>query len=489
MSYKLPIIIFLFFSVTDSSFAAPGDLDPTFGQGGRVFTDIVTQEPYPWAESMVVQPDGKILVAGLLWHDGFALGQGGYIVRYLPNGTLDPSFGQNGKVFTWGSGATMAVLPDGRILVSGTLYTSAGILDTTFGENGTSACWGDSIALQADGKILGSRWVSPTFGPGEIVVFRCNTNGSRDTTFGSAGEVTVTNGAWYGSKVVVQPDGRILLIGTLAGVSPSVLLARYDHTGIPDPSFGSGGKVTLNIDPLWEYSNAAELQPDGKIVVVRQRTSSPSDSSILIRFDPNGSLDPSFGTNGVQSFDIFTPNTIFPIADGRLIISGNKYDQAGPNSFAVARLNSSGSVDPVFGNGGTSLFPMNADGANRAIAGPGAVQPDGKIVIAGAFFNYYTDSHEKIALIRVEGGRLSVSLSGRVLTPNGLGVRNATVTLIDTDGNRRSALTSSLGYYSFTNIPAGETVTIAASSRRYRFQPITRSIAESLSDVNLVGIE
>jgi hypothetical protein len=81
------------------------------------------------------------------------------------------------------------------------------------------------------------------------------------------------------------------------------------------------------------------------------------------------------------------------------------------------------------------------------------------------------------------------SISGRVTTPTGLSLRNAAVTLTDSAGNKRTVLTSTLGYYSFNDITAGETITISASSRRYRFEPLTRTMNESLTDVDLVGIE
>ncbi len=384
--------------------AAPGDPDMTFGSGGRVFTNIVVNEPYPWAESMLVQPDGKILVAGILWHDGYALPQGGYIVRYLPNGTLDPLFGQNGKVFTWGGGSDLALRPDGRILVAPrSQYSSSGVLDGTFG-NDSSSCGGEHIALLPDGKMLGTIW-EWWDSAHHIVVNRCNTNGSLDTTFGTAGEVRISDGISDGNKVLVQPDGRIIVVGSLSTpqAGDHTLLARFNPGGTPDSSFGNNGRVVLSTDGLYPYSMAATLMPDGKILVARQ-----ASSSFLVRFNPNGSIDTGFGTNGFLSFPFFTPSTILPSGDGKIVLTGNGSNQSGVSSFGIARLHSNGALDPTFGVGGRSLFPMNAGGSNYAFAIPGSIQPDGKILAAGAFFNYYSDSHEKIALLRVNGGRRSV---------------------------------------------------------------------------------
>src|SRR5438105_4894850 len=156
----LAFLALLFFGATTIT-AAPGDLDSTFGQGGRVFTNIAVPGYayfYPNTESMLVQPDGKILVCGRFWEDGVSDWYGTIMVRYMPDGTLDTSFGTNGKVAVTGYstpavGADMALQPDGKILLIGQhvvaqgvivqevvvqRYSSAGVRDTTFGNNGTA---------------------------------------------------------------------------------------------------------------------------------------------------------------------------------------------------------------------------------------------------------------------------------------------------------------------------------------------------------------
>jgi uncharacterized delta-60 repeat protein len=393
----------IFLSTTAIAQRRPGDLDPTFGSGGRVFTNIVSSEPYPWAESMLVQPDGKIIVAGPLWADGVSLFQGGYLVRYLPDGSLDPSFGQNGKVFTLIGGSALAMRPDGRILVAPRYqFSSSGVFDETFGRDGSS-CGGDDIALQPDGKILGTIFESGV--TGQIVVNRCNTDGSLDTTFGTVGEVRISDEPYGTNKVLVQPDGKILVVAAVGDSRDGghILVARFNSNGIPDATFGSNGKVVLVSPDL--YANAvATLLPNGKIVVVRVIIQGFSAFSSLVRFNPDGSIDSGFGANGIQPFPFFIPNAVLSTGDEKIVLGGNLSDQSGINSFGVARLLSNGGLDPTFGAGGKSLFPMNAGGRNYATAGPMAVQHDGKVLIVGTFYNYYTDSHEKIALLRVNGG-------------------------------------------------------------------------------------
>ncbi len=513
LKFLISIVALLLLSSSTDVSAAPGDIDPTFGQNGRVFTRVgVTDLWYffPNTESIRVQPDGKILVCGRFWEDGVSWYYGTFIVRYMPDGSLDPSFGTGGKVtvldgFTRPAvGVDMALQADGKIVLLGDTdfnvvvrrYTPDGALDTTFGNGGTSEVntgtayeSGMSIIVQPDGKIVGVGQDFWYFPPRRhaATIFRLNANGLPDTTFGPAGTgiVTIENGSSYG-KAFIRSNGEIIYAGNYyRNGQATIVLGRYDSNGIPDPSFGTDGLVTHSLNGAETFLSSAAMQRDGKLVVAGRDYSVPGGRGYVARFNLDGSQDIEFGTDGVFNPSSFGAETVLIQHDGKIVLTGNGTAN-GISGFGLLRLTSSGVLDNAFGIDGISVFPMNAGGPNNAGASDGALQPDGKILITGHFGIYDSDN---IALLRLDAEAPSVIISGRVITPSGLGLRSAVVFLTDSVGNRRSVLTSSLGFYSFADIPAGETVTIAATSRRYRFQAVTRTISESLSDVDLVGLE
>jgi uncharacterized delta-60 repeat protein len=391
--------------------ATPGDLDPTFGAGGIVATNLGGSD-YPAA--VVLQPDGKIVIAGHRIVGPVDTSRYGILlVRYRPDGTLDATFGAGGFVVTeFGPGtiayATAVVLqPDGKILVAGTAglisgvfggalvarYHPDGTLDATFGTGGLvlGPGGGRALAIQADGRIVvaGNVYVPPTV---LVSLARYTANGILDPTFGVGG-TTVTNfGAdTHTRKMGLQPDGKIVLTAwTMWPAPPGFRVARYTADGILDPAFAQGGiavtsigtpSLALGADPL-----ALGVMADGRIVA---GGGSGTDVA-LARYLPDGRLDPSFGAAGTVTTDLGGYEAAYTLVvqpDGRIVVAGGMgipADRArsGPALsgvvYGLARYTPSGALDASFGTGGgraIDFFPEVL-----------ALQPDGKILVAGYRF-------------------------------------------------------------------------------------------------------
>lgn len=270
-----------------------GSLDETFGDGGAVTTDVTAQS-VDWASAMVLQPDGKILVAGAHLPDAIGIGElvGVYadvlLVRYLPDGSLDNTFGTNGIVMTrvnadtWDAAHAIALQPDGRIVVAGesqsdlllARYNTDGALDETFGQGGFATMIegsAGSTAVQPDGKIVVSGLRRGDNSP--VLLARYEADGSLDSGFGRDG-VTVTSfdQPSQGTSVVVRADGRIVVagslgIGRLEGPPRSQLLLRYNDAGELDATFGTDGVVVTAVKDRVSGASEASLQTDGRLVV------------------------------------------------------------------------------------------------------------------------------------------------------------------------------------------------------------------------------
>jgi len=270
-----------------------GMLDSTFDNDGIVTTDIDGFNDY--GDAMELQSDGKIVMAGYSYN---GINTSLATIRYKSNGSLDNTFGVNGKVKTqvgniYLDGQSLCIQNDNKIIVSATTvlpgniydvlmtrYNTNGTHDSTFGVNGivtTDICYTDhsySINLQADGKILvgGSSTDTVTSIAGRSFgLLRYNTNGTLDTTFDGDGKVIskISNQADQALGMAVQSNGKIILVGHSAdGVSNfKIALACYQTNGNLDSSFGTNGVTFTNIASEHEYGESVAIQKDGKIVI------------------------------------------------------------------------------------------------------------------------------------------------------------------------------------------------------------------------------
>jgi uncharacterized delta-60 repeat protein len=340
-------------------YRANGSLDASFGSAGTVTTNISPGEDKPYA--IALQGDGKIVVAGSSQYgDQHMIA----LARYKPNGTLDARFGNGGTVTTAiGVGHqdyayAVVVQADGKIVVAGSSssisqdlfalarYNANGTIDTSFGSGGTvttAVGLGDvayALAIQPDGKIVvaGSSWNNTQ---SRFALARYNSDGTLDTSFGSGGTITTAIGIHYdrAQSLVLQPDGKIVVAGFSLNDQGRALfaLARYDTNGTLDPAFGSGGTVTTTIGTYWALALGLARQVNGKLVAAGwDYPNSTTDTAFaLARYNPDGTLDSAFGSGGTVTTQTWENGGAAALAlqpDGRIVATG-----FGSGAFALAR--------------------------------------------------------------------------------------------------------------------------------------------------------
>ena len=279
-----------------------------------------------------------------------------------------------------------------------------------------------SVTVQADGKILvaGYSGNGPQY---DFSLVRYNSDGSLDTTFSHNGMVNTDVGTSYdfGSSVTVQEDGKILVAGSSrnAAGNDDFALVRYNNDGSLDTTFGGDGIVTTAIGTGYDNASSVTVQADGKILVAGS-SNLPYDFA-LVRYNSDGSLDATFSSDGkvttsIGGFD--SARSVTVQADGKILAAG--YCDNGINyDFALIRYNSDGSLDTTFGSTG---IVSTVIGTNYEAAQSVTVQSDGKILVAG--YSKNTAGNDDFALVRYNNnGSLDNTFSGdgKVTTAIGTG--------------------------------------------------------------------
>lgn len=417
-----PIVMVLLW--TPMALAAPGDLDPTFSGDGTVTTDLGGSE---FASGVTLQADGKIVAVGGAASSGSDASSDGFaVVRYEADGSLDSGFSGDGIQTTdfagLGSQATAVALQgDGKIVVGGFRYREDGAdfalarynldgsLDATFSEDGKQiTAIGDfslitGIAVQSDGKI-----VAVGESESEFAVARYSSDGSLDTTFSSDGTQTTVLGGGFpvsgASSVVLQPNGKILAAGDAydPGGTSDFALVRYNSDGSLDGTFSGDGRVTTDFGASDDATGLA-LQSDGKIVAVGGSGVYYSDERdfAVARYNADGSLDTSFSADGRQTTDFGGFDTAGGVAvqpDGKLVAAGAG---GAEDSFALARYQPDGSLDATFSGDGKQITVLG----EFAWVGGVALQDDGRILAVGRAT--FSETWSDIVVARYEGGDVS----------------------------------------------------------------------------------
>ena len=318
-------------------------LDDTFGTGGQVRTGL---EQYSESHAAVLQPDGKIIAAGTTHRGKGNISFG--LVRYLPDGTLDTSFGDGGKVVT----------------------------DLKRPDTAIQRAIPYAATLQQNGKIVvaGFRYVSDALDSQQLVVIRYTSLGKLDTTFGVGGFFSLETGTSVAYDAVVEPDGKIAVAGKLGY---DTLLLRLTSEGNLDRAFGTGGIVT---HPLGGEEASVALAENNRYLL--------ASGGDLARFNQDGTLDTSFNPRFEGNYKA---TTLALQTDGRMVVGATRVasygsgltSQTSPVSqyeIVIQRFLEDGTVDTSFGRDGVVVI---GEGGSRAMSDL-AVQPDGKIVVAGS---------------------------------------------------------------------------------------------------------
>jgi uncharacterized delta-60 repeat protein len=385
--------------------STPGSLDPTFGNGGKVLTDLGVGAGVP--SDAVLQPNGDIVVSG-----GFG------VARFLPTGKLDTTFGSGGLAstgFVGGeSGTGVALQPDGKIIwvgsqgnpsfpAGGTFsfavarFTASGTLDTSFGTGGQASAeffappmqgaqeFARAVLVQPDGKILvagSARQGQIRFAPIQGALARFNANGTLDTSFGTGGKILSSSGGI--TALGLDAAGNIFTLPTRAEFSP---------TGQADTG------VTPAAITASSHGGSSIFLPSGQFVQANTIGVAMHDVDVQVqRFNADGSIasaSPAFDYSGAPGLDQAqdSAGAVAVQANGQAVAGGAHFLSTSP--FGLARVNPDGTLDTAFGSGGVLTTTFNGDEAVGAVV----IQPDGKIIAAG-FSENNTTGHVFIALAR-----------------------------------------------------------------------------------------
>ncbi len=278
-------------------------------------------------------------------------------------------------------------------------YTTSGQLDLTYGNNGFVTTILGTTQVNANALLIDSNNNSVIVGSGivngvsELLIARFDTSGNLDNTFGTGGTTfTAFGDGANGNGLVMQDDGSLVVAGAVVvNGTPEILVARYTSDGILDTSFGSNGSTIVEVGNI-SASNAIAIQSNQQIITGGFSVINGLQSFVLVRLNTDGSLDSNFGNNGVVSTPTGLGDEAYSLvlqSNGQIIVGGSS-----GNNFGLVRYNADGSVDTSFGNNGIVIQPIGSYAQINGIA----LQENGQIIAAG-----FSDSYFAVARFNTDG--------------------------------------------------------------------------------------
>jgi uncharacterized delta-60 repeat protein len=434
-----------------------GTLDAGFGTGGIASASLGDHSG--GMSAVTVDDQGRIVVAGttgIPGADGRVADPDFTVARFTPEGVLDATFNGNGYVVipfgtTTETLTAIETAPGGKIVVAGSTdlpgfptgdiavarLNDDGSLDASFdgdgkaqigltihnkqGDTVASGDYAKGLAVQPDGAILLSGFNATGRGNIDYVteafVVRLDSGGAPDTSFGDGGKVVVSPGVRSGSDVAVRPDDGSIFIGGYRDDSNANLddfaAEHFDSAGRLDTSYGAGGTASADFPaPGFESAVAGAVDGQGRIIAggFWYYGSDVKRDMLFARYNPDGTLDPTFGTGGLVRIDLGerskhaeSVTALAVDALGRVVFTGMVLDPAsGAQKIMVGRLRVDGTLDTSFSSGTgvfiASAFDGNAD--SKDAARDILIDPAGRIVVAGEYAP--TAARPEFAVLRLD---------------------------------------------------------------------------------------
>jgi uncharacterized delta-60 repeat protein len=369
-----------------AALAADGDPLAAFDTDGFQTIDFGNDDT---GEGVVVQPDGKVVVAGA-WDGGSA---NFAVARFNPDGSPDTSFSVDGRAdVTFGAvdfGRAVALDGNGRIVVAG--YTNAGgnndmavirlnpdgSPDNSFSGDGKQTVdfgfddRAEAVAIAADGSIFIGGTIDG--GSADFAAAKLEPDGDLDPTFDADGMSSITFGAVdHAEAIALDAGGRVVLAGySNASGTNDMAIARFNANGTPDNSFSTDALQTVAFNPGDDHrAEALLVQPDGRIVLAGFWDGGSADYAV-VRLEDDGDLDPTFDGDGRQNVTFGGVDMAQGLAFsglGRLVVTGFTNTGPNPNNFGVVQLLSDGTLDTSFSDDGMQRVDFGANEQASAVA-------------------------------------------------------------------------------------------------------------------------